>query len=72
MDSLAHLKRRITEEKKAQLLTWHGQMTKEREGRKSGFYVPCLKTQIDPRLGKTKKVLYFTVSPTESKPLYIA
>ena len=48
-------RRRIMEEKKAQLLTWHGQMTKEREGGKSGFYFPCLKTQIDPLLGKTKK-----------------
>ena len=53
--SLTHLKRRITEEKKVQLSTWHSQMTKERESRRSGFYFPSLKTQIDPLLGKTNK-----------------
>ena len=53
--SLTHLRRQITEEKKAQLLAWHDQKTKERESRKSGFYVPSSKAQIDPLLGKTKK-----------------
>ena len=56
--SLTHLRRRISEEKKAQVLTWHSQMTKEREGRKSGFYFPCLKTQIGPLLSKTKKFIH--------------
>ena len=53
--SLTHLKRRITEEKKLQLRAWHEQKTKERESRKSGFYVPSLKAEMDPLLGKTKK-----------------
>ena len=53
--SLTHLKRRITEEKKVQLSTWHSQMTKEREARRSGFYFPSLKMQIDSLLGKTNK-----------------
>ena len=53
--SLTHLKRRITEEKKAQLRAWHEQKTKEREIRKSGFYVSSSKAEIDPLLGKTKK-----------------
>ena len=30
-------------------------MAKKREARRSGFYFPSLKTQIDPLLGKTKK-----------------
>ena len=53
--SLAHLKRRITEEKKSQLWAWHDQKTKERESRKRGFYVPFSKAEMDPLLGKTKK-----------------
>ena len=54
--SLTHLKRRITEEKKAQLRAWHEQKTKERESRKSGFYVFSPKAEMDPLLGKAKKV----------------
>lgn len=54
--SLTHLKRQITEEKKSQLQAWHDQKIEERESRKSGFYVPSLKAEIDPLLGKTKKV----------------
>lgn len=53
--SLTHLKRRITEEKKVQLSTWHSQMTKKREAQRSGFYFPSLKMQIDLLLGKTNK-----------------
>ncbi len=53
--SLTHIKRRITEEKTAQLAAWHDQKTKEREIRKSGFYIPSLKAKIDPLLSKTKK-----------------
>ena len=52
--SLTHLKRQITEEKKSQLRAWHEQKMKERESRKSGFYVPSLKAEMDPLLGKTK------------------
>ncbi len=54
--SLTHLKRQITNEKKAQLRAWHEQKTKERESRKSGFYVFSSKAEMDPLLGKAKKV----------------
>ena len=64
--SLTHLKRRITEEKKSQLWAWHDQKTKERESRKSGFYVPFSKAEMDPLLGKTKKVLPIAILPTEN------
>ena len=53
--SLTHLKRQITDEKKAQLRAWHEQKTKEREGRKRGFYVFSPKAEIDPLLGKSQK-----------------
>ena len=53
--SLTHLKKRISEEKKAQLLTWHDQRAKERESQKSGFYIPSQKAEMDLLLSKTKK-----------------
>ncbi len=53
--SLTHLKRRITEEKAAQLLAWNDQGVKERESRQSGLYIPSQKAEIDPLLSKTKK-----------------
>ncbi len=53
--SLTHLKRRITEGKMAELFAWHDQGTKERESRKSGFYIPSRKAEIDPLLSKTQK-----------------
>ena len=52
--SLTHLKRQITEAKKSQLRTWYEQKKKERESRKSGFYVPSFKAEMDPLLGSTK------------------
>jgi len=54
--SLTHLKRQITEEKNSQLRAWHDKKTEERESRKSGFYVPSSKAEIDYLLSKTKKV----------------
>ena len=54
--SLAHVKRQITEEKKLQIYTWYKQKTREQESSKRGFYIPCLKTQIHPLLGKAKKL----------------
>ena len=53
--SLTHLKRRITEGKTAELFAWHDQGTKEQESRKSGFYIPSQKAEIDPLLSKTQK-----------------
>ena len=53
--SLTHIKRKITEEKKLQISIWHEQKTKEREASRRGFYIPCLKPQIHPLLGKTRK-----------------
>ena len=53
--SLTHLRRQLTEEKSSQLRAWYEQKTKERESRKSGFYVPSLKAEMDPLLGNTKK-----------------
>ena len=54
--SLTHIKQQITEEKKLQISIWHEQKTKEREASRRGFYIPCLKTQIHPLLGKAKKL----------------
>ena len=53
-EGLTHIKRRITDEKKAQICTWHEQKTKERESSRRGHYIPCLKTQIHPLLGWTR------------------
>ena len=53
--SLTHLKRQITEGKTAELFAWHDQGTKERESRKSGFYIPSRKAGIDPLLSKAQK-----------------
>ena len=53
--SLAHIKKRINKEKTAQLTAWHNQRLKEREIRKSGFYIASFKAEIDPLLSKTKK-----------------
>ena len=53
--SLTHIKRQITEKKKLQISIWHEQKTKEREASRRGFYIPCLKPQIHPLLGKTRK-----------------
>ncbi len=50
-----HLKSQITEAKKSQLWTWYEQKIKERESRKSGFYVPSFKAEMDLLLGNTKK-----------------
>ena len=54
--SLTHLKRRSIEEKKVQLQAWHEQKRKEQQSRKTGFYVFSSKAEIDPLLGKDKKV----------------
>ncbi len=54
--SLTHIKRQIKEEKKLQICVWHEQKAKERETRRRGFYIPRLKTQIHPLLGKAKNV----------------
>ena len=54
--SLTHVKRQIKEEKKLQISLWHEQKAKEREVNKRGFYIPCLKTQIHPLLGRTKRL----------------
>ena len=54
--SLTHIKRQIKEEKKLQISVWHEQKAKEREASRRGLYIPCLKTQIHPLLGKTKKL----------------
>lgn len=54
--SLAHVKRQIMEERKLQIYMWYEQKARERESFKRGFYIPCLKTQIHPLLGKTKKL----------------
>lgn len=53
--SLTHPRKRIMKEKKAQLSTWYGQMTKKCKAWRSGFYFFSFKTQIDPLLDKTKK-----------------
>ncbi len=65
--SLTHLKRQVTKEKKSQLRAWHKQKTRERESRKSGFYVPSLKAEMDPLLGENKKVLCIAILPTENR-----
>lgn len=44
-----------------QLRTWHEDKTREREKRRSGFYVFISKAEIDPLLGKAKKVLRITI-----------
>lgn len=56
LTSLTHVKRQIKEEKKLQISLWHEQKAQEREASRRGFYIPCLKTQIHPLLGKTKKL----------------
>ena len=53
--SLNYIKRQITDEKKAQICSWHEQKTKERESSRRGHYIPRLKTQIHPLLGWTRK-----------------
>ena len=54
--NLSHIKWQHTKEKKEQLYRWYEQKKKEREreGQKS-YYILCLKMQIHPLLGKTKK-----------------
>ncbi len=49
--SLTHV---TTEEKKSQII-WYGQKMREREASRRGFYIPCIKPQIHPLLGKAKK-----------------
>ena len=50
------MKRQIIKEKKAQLRAWHEQKTKDRESRKSGFYIFSPKVAMDPLLDKAKKI----------------
>lgn len=54
--NLTHVKRQIIEEKKLQISIWHEQKSREREASRRGFYIPCLKTQNHPLLGKTKRL----------------
>ena len=54
--SLTHVKRQIKEEKKLQISVWHEQKAKEREANRRGFYIPYLKTQIHPLLGRATKL----------------
>ena len=56
--SLTHIKRQIKEEKKLQISVWHEQKAKERETSRRGFYIPRLKTQIHPLLGKAKNYMH--------------
>ena len=53
--SLTHVKRQITDEKKSQISIWHREKTMERERYLRGFYIPSIKPQIHPLLGKAKK-----------------
>ena len=53
--SLTHVKWQITDEKKSQISIWHRQKTMERERNRRGFYIPSIKPQIYPLLGKAKK-----------------
>lgn len=52
---LTHLERRITEENRAQIYSWHEQKTKERESGRRSFKIPCLKTRIASLLEGAKK-----------------
>lgn len=54
--SLTYVKRQIQDEEKLQISIWHEEKTREREVGRRGYYIPCLKTQIHPLLGKTKKL----------------
>lgn len=64
---LTHLERRITEENRAQIYSWHEQKTKERESGRRSFKMPCLKTWIDSLLEGAKKFLRVTVPPAENR-----
>lgn len=54
--SLTYVKRQIVDEKKLQVNMWHEQKTKERQASRRGFYIPSLKTKMDPVLGNAKKL----------------